>query len=286
MCQLQPITGSQIQGFFTEIRPKNPDAIDNKNYLLNSDDAKQQRKQLANIKDINDNSANTIIGLKHPVRDLNDAFLANFAHAVYNVESTADDKQKLQAIRKIVDKDFNSETDVSDVSAASAFIFSRRMYYGVDGNEWFVSNGAPIDVPATMTLDQANQFVENLKTRTQEHIDKGLHLATFFSQKRPTEDHNLHAQINNLNPIGHIENLLDVNAINYLNPDTMTNQTFRIIGERTWVDKNGRVTYLIIAKKGDNQFSLQSYKTPHSDSSNKPIFGDINFNEMRIYSPR
>jgi hypothetical protein len=285
---------------FIEIKPKKPDAIDNRKYLLDNDTA---YRPLDGIKDINNNSDNNIIiGLKHPVRDLNDAFLANFAHAVYNKTPEETDHEKLIAIRKIIEAEVtkannrqsdnstqsstNSEENavVDDVSAASAFIFSRRLYYGVDGDRGFVSNGAPIDVPATMNLAQAKQFVQNLKTRTEGHRNNGLRRATFFSQKKPTANAELYAKIGGLNPTGHIENLLDVDAINYLNPDTMSNKTFHVIGERTWVDQDGRIEYLALVRTGNNEFELTSRLLHGIGISAKT--SAASFNEMRIYEPR
>jgi hypothetical protein len=158
------------------------------------------------------------------------------------------------------------------------------MYYGVDGNEGFVSGDTPIEVPASMTLDQANQFVENLKNATQQHRDKGLRRATFFSQKKPTENPEIYKKINNLNPMGHIENLLDVWAISDLSLSTMPNKTFRIIGERTWVDQNGKVTYLAIAKTDSDKFELVSRLLPCANTQAGSV--PVNFNEIRIYLPR
>jgi hypothetical protein len=169
---------------FINIMPKNPQAIDNKTYLLDSEsDYEIKYRKLDGIEDIK-NGPN-IIGLQHPVRDLNDAFLAAFANAVYNATPNQDDddKNRLRAIRTIIEH-ANGENitanNVDEVSAASAFIFSRRMYYGVDGDEGFVSGGTPINVPAPMNLAQAKQFVQNLKTRTEGHRNNGLRRATFF----------------------------------------------------------------------------------------------------------
>jgi hypothetical protein len=188
-------------------------------------------------------------GFSYPIHDMNDAFFAMLMQAVYT-----------------------SSTAAGTVTASTAFIVSRDLYYGTPGNSGLVPGDALVAAahpPPRFSEDELNAFKNKATIRGRTDV------ATIFSQPAmPATGIPILSAIvgggggdlDNLN--GHIENMY-LGEIAALDPATLPilkspitevvreikAGKFRIIGDRNWLI-DGEPVYLAVVRVEADKFQM------------------------------
>jgi hypothetical protein len=195
----------------------------------------------------------------------------------------------------------NAKDDIGGVSAFSAFVFRRLLYYGVDGCSGFVDDGEAINIPnGEITLEQAKVTIESLRRATAVHREKCLLSATFFSQNKTSGNSaDGYQQIKNLDPLGHIENLIDLDTLAKFSVEDMKNEEFKRIGDRNHLRANGTFEYFGLFKNPNGGFRFCTHcfeLTPAlfysenygywEECGTECKHAPFDFNEIRVYAPK
>jgi hypothetical protein len=212
-----------------EVMPANPGNPDNQTYLL----TQTSLWKLVGISPIQDHM-DSIIGLRIPINDLNDALLANLMQNVYSGRE--------------------------GVVVTEGFVRSRQLYFGVNGDRGFLDRilcdsgeGVHYFSPEAM---------RTLVNQAKALLGKGITVAsTMFSQpSEAVSPDNKHTGTTiggtsfDLDKIhGHVENLYLRNIADILK---MIPGDFLPIGDRNWCDGQGEQFYLTIVRETDDRFAL------------------------------